>query len=78
MEAARGANIPFGSAFYYPDFSGPSLVDVPRAFDGLGETGALGRPEIATAEKGEALFEAAAEVTAFVREFAGWLEIRPR
>lgn len=79
MEAARGANIPFGSAFYYPDFSGPSLVDVPRAFDGLSETGALGRPEIATAEKGEALFEAAAaEVTAFVREFAGWPEIRPR
>ena len=77
MEAARGANIPFGSAFYYPDFSGPSLVDVPRAFDGLSETGALGRPEIATAEKGEALFEAA-EVTALVREFAGWPEVRPR
>ena len=78
MEAARGANIPFGSAFYYPDFSGPSRVDVPRAFDGLSETGALGHPETATTEKGEALFEAAAvEVTAFVREFAGWPEIRP-
>ena len=41
MEAARGAPIPFGSAFCYPDFSGPGLVDVPRAFDGLSETGAF-------------------------------------
>lgn len=79
MEAARGANIPFESAFYYPDFSGPSRVDVPRAFEGLSETGALGHPETATAEKGEALFEAAAEeVAEFVREFARWPEIRPR
>ena len=78
MEAARGANIPFESAFYCPDFSGPSRVDVPRTFDQLSETGALGHPETATAEKGEALFEAAAmEVATFVRELADWPEIRP-
>lgn len=78
MEAARGANIPFDSAFYSPDFSGPSRVDVPRAFDQLSETGAFGHPELATPDKGEALFGAAAEeVVAFVREFARWPDIRP-
>ena len=76
MEAAKGANIPFESAFYTPDFSAPSRVDVPRAFDQLSQTGAFGRPERATAEKGEALFTAAAgEVVTFVREFARWPEI---
>ena len=72
-EAARGANIPFESAFYCPDFSSPSRVDVPRMFHQLSATGAFGHPEIAEAEKGEALFAAAVgEVTAFVREFARW------
>ena len=72
-DAARGANIPFESAFYCPDFARPSRVDVPRAFDQLSETGAFGHPEIATPDKGETLFAAAArEVVAFVREFAAW------
>ena len=76
--AARGANIPFESAFYCPDFSRPSRVDVARTFDQLSETGAFGHPETGTAEKGEALFEAAAgEVVSFVREFAGWPGVRP-
>jgi len=79
LEAARGANIPFESAFYTPDFSGPSRVDVPRAFDQLSETGAFGHPELATAEKGEALFQAAVgEVVAFVREFATWKPFDPK
>src|SRR5579884_3376275 len=77
-EVARGANIPFESAFYVPDFSRPSRVDVPRAFDQLSRTGAFGHPEIATSEKGEALFAAAAaEVVAFVREFAAWPPLPP-
>ncbi len=38
--------------------------------------GAFGHPETGTAEKGEALFEAAAgEVVSFVREFADWPRI---
>lgn len=79
MDAARGANIEFESAFYVPDFSKPSRVDVPRAFDQLSVTGAFGHPEIATEEKGEALFAAAvAEVVSFVREFATWPIIEPR
>ena len=77
-EAARGANIPFESAFYCPDFSRSSRVDVPRAFDQLSATGAFGHPEIATADKGEALFAAAVgEVVAFVREFATWESFEP-
>ncbi len=78
-DAARGANIPFDSAFYVPDFSRPSRVDVARTFDQLSETGAFGHPEIATVEKGEALFAVAAtEVIAFVREFATWPAVLPR
>jgi creatinine amidohydrolase len=78
LDAARGANIPFESAFYHPDFSRPSRVDVPRAFDQLSVTGAFGHPEIADGEKGEALFSAAVDqVTAFVREFATWPVIPP-
>jgi creatinine amidohydrolase len=77
-EVAQGVNIPFESAFYCPDFSRPSRVDVPRAFDQLSVTGAFGHPEIATPEKGEALIAAAVnEVVAFVREFAGWPILLP-
>lgn len=73
MDKATGTNFSFPSDFYCPDFSTPSRVDVPRAFDQLSKTGAFGHPEIATVEKGEALFSAAVgEVIKFVREFAGW------
>ena len=78
MDVAKGANIPFESAFYFPDFSRPSRVDVARAFDQLSVTGAFGHPEIAEAEKGEALFSAAVtEVVTFVREFADWPVLPP-
>ncbi len=79
MAEARGATIPFESEFYCPDFSRPSRVDVPRAFDMLSKTGAFGHPEIANAEKGEALFAAATkEVVAFIREYAHWPTIEPQ
>lgn len=72
-DLATGANISFESAFYCPDFSRPSSVDVPRAFHQLSSTGAFGHPELATPEKGEALLQAASEqVIAFIREFAKW------
>ncbi len=76
LSAARGTNIPFDSAFYTPDFSAASRVDIPRTFDQLSITGAFGHPERATADKGERLFNAAAEqVVQFVREFRCWNEI---
>jgi len=78
MSEARGATIEFKSDFFSPDFSKPSRVDVPRAFDMLSKTGAFGHPEIATAEKGEALFAAATqEVVAFIREYINWPVIEP-
>jgi creatinine amidohydrolase len=78
-EAIRGATIPFESAFYYPDYSRPSRVDVPRAFEQLSATGAIGYPEMATPEKGEEVLAAAVdEVVAFVREFASWPTLNPQ
>jgi creatinine amidohydrolase len=78
LDAARGANVPFESAFYSPDFSKPSRVVVPRSFDQISQTGAFGRPESSSAEKGEAILAAAvSEVVAFVREFARWQPIQP-
>lgn len=78
LDAAEGANVDFGSAFYCPDFSGPSRVDVARAFSQVSRTGAFGHPEISTPEKGEALYSAATgEVVRFVREFATWETFPP-
>jgi creatinine amidohydrolase len=78
MSAATGANIKFESDFYVPDFSAPSRVDVARTFDQLSKTGAFGHPEIASVEKGEALFAAASnEVIKFIREYQSWPLIEP-
>lgn len=78
LSAAVGTTIPFTSAFYTPDFSAGSRVDVPRAFDQLSITGAFGHPEAATAAKGEHLYCVAAEqVVAFIREFKLWAPINP-
>ena len=75
----EGANVAFDSAFYCPDFSQPSRVDVPRAFNQISRTGAFGHPEVASVEKGEALFSAAVqEVVTFVREFATWEPFAPQ
>jgi creatinine amidohydrolase len=79
MEAARGANIPsFKSAFWSADSSGPSRVSVARTLDQVSRTGALGHPELATAEKGEELFTIAVrEVVALIRELATWEDPGP-
>jgi creatinine amidohydrolase len=78
MDLAAGSRIPFESAFYTPDFSAFSRVDVPRAFHRLSVTGAFGNPAVATAEKGELLFQIAVEqVVKFVREMASWSEVEP-
>jgi len=75
---ASGATIPYPSDFYVPDFSKPSRIDVPRRLDQLSATGAFGSPELASAEKGEAILAAASgEVAALIREIARWPQIRP-
>lgn len=72
-ELARGANIPFESAFYSPDFSRPNRVAVPRAFHQISETGALGHPENASAAKGQQILDVVVrEVVALLREMAAW------
>ncbi len=63
------------SQFFVPDYSGGSRVEVARRIDQASPTGAFGWPELATPEKGEQLFEAAArELVALAREFALWPE----
>ena len=73
MDLAHGTNFEFDSEFQTPDASGPSRVFVPRSFDQITKSGALGHPETATVEKGEAILQVATrEVVAFVREFKRW------
>jgi creatinine amidohydrolase len=79
LEAARGAIVPFESAFYAPDSRRASRVTLARPMEHITTTGGYGHPELATAEKGEALFDAVVnEVVACVREVAGWETITPQ
>ncbi|MBN1248677.1 MAG: creatininase family protein [Anaerolineae bacterium] len=79
LEAARGAIVPFDSAFYAPDSRRASRVTVTRPFDHISVTGGYGHPELATAEKGEALFTAVVdEVVALVQEVADWETLQPK
>ena len=79
MAAARGANFHYDSAFWTPDSSGPSRVQVARMFHQYTRTGALGHPEKATAEKGDALYTVVTrEVVALIREIADWQPFDPQ
>lgn len=63
----------FDSPFWCPDFRKGSRVDVFRTLEQSSPSGALGYPERATPEKGEALMALAArEVVALVRDIASW------
>jgi creatinine amidohydrolase len=75
LEAARGRREPFPSQFY--SLHGSRVV-VQRSFDHVSETGAIGHPEAAIPEKGEALIEIGVEqVVACIREIGGWPPIEP-
>jgi creatinine amidohydrolase len=79
LDAARGAIVPFESAFYSPDSRKASRVTVARPFEHITVTGSYGNPALATAEKGEALLTAAAgEVVACVREISTWELFEPQ
>jgi creatinine amidohydrolase len=61
------------SRFFTADYSKGDSVSVARTIAQNSKTGAFGWPELATPEKGEALFECAArELVALVREFKEW------
>ena len=75
----KTARTPFKSDFYSPDQSGRSRVSVTKTIRQMTPTGALGRPDLASEEKGERILQVAvAEVVAFVREFDGWQPAKPR
>jgi creatinine amidohydrolase len=79
LDAAEGAIYPLESAFYSPDSRRASRVTVLRPFEHISVTGGYGHPELATAEKGEALFDAVVdEVVACVREVASWETLTPK
>jgi creatinine amidohydrolase len=78
-KAITTTRTPFNSAFYSPDFSGRSRVSVTKTIDQLSPVGALGRPELATDDKGERIIATATtEVVKFVREFAAWKPLRAK
>jgi creatinine amidohydrolase len=78
LDQAQGAKVPFESAFYSPDGERPGKVLVLRPLDHISASGAFGRPELATAEKGARLFDIAVEqVAACVRDMATWQAFEP-
>ncbi len=63
----------YPSRFWVADYSSISPVDIARTIDQNSASGAFGWPELASANKGEAIITVAArELAAFVREFARW------
>jgi creatinine amidohydrolase len=71
--AAHGDCVRVESRYYQPDGAGTNKVHVATPFEHLTRTGALGRPELGSVEKGERLLAAIVnELVAFVREFANW------
>ncbi|MCC7418938.1 MAG: creatininase family protein [Planctomycetaceae bacterium] len=79
LPAARGETMRLESKFYFPDMTTRrgNKVHFALPFEQMTGTGAIGRPDLGTAEKGEKLYAAAAaRVVEFLREFADWP--RPR
>jgi len=73
MEKAAGAHPKRDSAFYDPMGYVPSRVFVSETFESLSPNGALGSPELATAEKGQHLLEIIETcVVGFLRDFSQW------
>jgi len=78
-KTVKTARTPFKSDFYSPDQSGRSRVSVTKTIQQMTPTGALGRPDLASEDKGERILQAAVtEVVAFVREFDRWEPTKPR
>jgi creatinine amidohydrolase len=79
LSQAQGQQPWLESKFYAPDLTTlrRSKVNVMLPMEQMTRTGAMGRPDLATPDKGRRLFDViAARVVDFVREFANWP--RPR
>ncbi len=75
MSQAAGHTLWLESKHYFPDLTTrrSSRVHVSLPFEQMTRSGAIGRPDLATADKGQQLLEViSGKVTDFVREFAHW------
>ncbi len=73
MPQAEGHLIEVGAKCYRPGGAGGHDVFVGLPFEQLTRTGALGKPELGTAQKGEQLMDVIANrIIQYVREFAQW------
>lgn len=73
MSQAKGRRAVRESKFYDPLSYTPSRIAVSESFAQMTETGAMGSPHKATAEKGEKLFSLIAKpVVEFLTEFSTW------
>jgi creatinine amidohydrolase len=72
MKKARSKTRFVKSNFISLDYA-KTIVTMVRTFKEATETGSMGRPEFATAEKGRKLLDHVTDrVSEFVREFQGW------
>lgn len=70
---AKGSHAERGSRYYDPLGYSPSRVAVSEAFSQMTENGAMGRPELATKEKGRELYDLITPcLVDFVSEFSQW------
>lgn len=79
MSQAKGQQPWLESRYYFPDLTTTqrSKVNVALPMEAMTGTGAMGRPDLATAAKGERLLEAiTAKIIDFVREFSTWPQTR--
>lgn len=73
MDEAHGERVERQSRFYDPLGYSPSRVMVSESFEQMTPVGAMGKPELATPEKGERLFELySTALIEFLTEFSGW------
>jgi len=73
MSLAQGGTATVNSEYWCPDYSEPGKIAPAYVFDEVTPTGAMGRPELGTAEKGEKLLDAISqEIINFLRDFQKW------
>jgi creatinine amidohydrolase len=69
----KSVRTPFDSRFWSPDHTGETRIHVARTLDQSSHIGALGYPQLSSAEQGEKIISVAVdEVVSFIREFATW------
>lgn len=74
MKCAKASPPAIHSPYYHMEHGG--RVEVAGRFYRKTETGAMGHPELATAEKGKSLLNAIiSEVSAFIEDFATWKDL---